>query len=638
MRTEDNCDNELRNISEEFKNIIKEMDLELTKYSQRRNYEKKLSNLKENCENDVDIIKKITYEIDSLNFSIQNGELVPLLGCGDWCYPNINGFDNDYKNYINQRFNDTSNPILKNMYIFIILNSNLSYEEIKLFINKSLNLLNHYLTTETNVELANDLLMITFDKCMSLRYKKEDIKSLIVKYVKVDFNDIFNIKHLIELMLSKRKVFKKDDFEGLEDICWDCAQRSGSVTIIEFLTLGQKISQKLQSNKYNWFDEIGKTYENFAEERQDSKMVQIIHLSNAMEYYQKGGNPQKIEEIAKKKKKAQKEFEPERILLKFDVSLAVNAVITEIYEKIPLDSNNFLEFLINNKNEFLIPKLEKDDENYNNFVDASPLLAVSGQLKLDNNRNITQTLKTDDEDERIKDSNNSQYSLSMIFQNIYLKEMFIYAHDLEIFTYGSVIDYLSNCQKFLNISDGEKPLLYYFKPIIKEYFKQLELWLSNEEYNYLLFIDSIVSKLEYLIRKLCDIYTISMLKPQGSGTTSEKLLHDFFNDSKFKEVLLENDYDFLKHVLLKPGLNLRNKSAHGFDLSIYTFDNANLLLLCFFRLLKYFIIIDDDYFQELEFFKYQNFDKTLDIIRFGLTDMDLKIEEYKLYLLFKLLD
>lgn len=129
-----------------------------------------------------------------------------------------------------------------------------------------------------------------------------------------------------------------------------------------------------------------------------------------------------------------------------------------------------------------------------------------------------------------------------------------------------------------------------------------------------------------------------MLKPQGNGTTSEKLLHDFFIDSKFKEVLLEKDYDFLKHVLLKPGLNLRNKSAHGFDLSIYTFDNANLLLLCFFRLLKYFIIIDDNYFQELEFFKYQNLDKTLDIIRFGLTCINLKIDEYKLYLLFKLLD
>ena len=637
MKTDDNCDNELKNIFEEFGNIIKEMDSELTKYSQRINYEKKLSNLKKNYENEDELINEITCEIDSLNFSIQNGELVPLLGRGDWCYPDINGFDNEYKNYIEQRFDDASNPILKNMYLIIILNSILSYEEIKLFIDKSLNLLNHYFTTETNVELANDLLMTTFDKCMSLTYKKEDIKSLIVKYVNAEFNGIFNKKHLIELMLSKKKVFKKDDFEGLEDICWDCAQKSRSITIIEFLSLGQKISQKLQRDKYKWFDEMGKTYDDFAEEKQDSKMAQIIHLSNAMESYQNGKNTQKVEETAIKLKKAQKEFEPVRISLKYDGSLTVNAVITEIYEKIPLDSNNFLEFLINDKNKFLIPKLEKDDENYNNFVDASPLLAISSQIKLDNNRNITQTFKTDDEDERIKDINNSKYSLS-ISRNIFLKEMFIYAHDLEIFTYNSVIDYLSNCQKFLNISDCEKLLLYYFKPIIKEYFKQLELRLSNEEYKYVLFIDSIVSKLEYLIRKLCDIYNISMIKPQRNRTTSEKLLHDFFNDSKFKEVLLENDYDFIKYVLLKPGLNLRNNSAHGFDLSIYTFDNANLLLLCFFRLLKYFIIIDDNHFQELEFFKYQNFDKTLDIIRFGLTDMNFKIGEYKLYLLFKLLD
>lgn len=578
------------------------------------------------------------YEIDSLNFSIQNGELVPLLGYGDWCYPNMNGFDNDYKDYIKQRFNDTSNPILRNMYLIIILNLNCNHNEIRSFIDESLNLLNHYLTTKTNVELANDLLITTFYKCLSFRHKKEDIRLLIVKYVNAEFNEIFNIKHLIELMISKKKVFKKEDFEGLDDICWDCAQRSGSITIVEFLTLGQKISQKLQNNKYNWFDEIGKTYVDFAYEREDSKMVQIIHLSNAMEYYQKGGNPQKIEETAIKLKKIQEEFEPVRIQFKFDVGVAVNAILTEIYEKIPSDSNKFLEFLIHDKNEFLIPKLEKDDENYNNFVDAAPLLAISGQLKFDNNHNITQTLKNDDEEERIKESNNSQYSLSMIFQKIFLKEMFTYAYDLGIFTHDLVSNYLSNCQKFLNIPEGETPLLYYFKPIINEYFKQFELWLSNEEHNYVLFIDSMVSKLEYLVRKLCGIYNISMLKPQGSGTTSEKLLHDFFNDSKFKKVLLENDYDFIKYVLLKPGLNLRNKSTHGFDLSIYTFDNANLLLLCFFRLLKYFIIINDQYFQELEFFKYQDFDKTSDIIQFGLTDIDLKIDEYRFYLLFKLIE
>ena len=79
-KTDGNGNNELRNISEEFENIIKEMDSELTKYSQRRNYEKKLSNLKENYENEADIINELTYEIDSLNFSIQNrtGTYLPL--------------------------------------------------------------------------------------------------------------------------------------------------------------------------------------------------------------------------------------------------------------------------------------------------------------------------------------------------------------------------------------------------------------------------------------------------------------------------------------------------------------------------------------------------------------------------------
>lgn len=604
----------------EFEDIINEMDSELSEYSQKITYEQKLSNLKEKYKNETNLINEITYEIDSLNFFIEQGKLIPLFGYGNHCYPDINKFDDGYKNYLKQRFQDTSNSILKNMYLIIILNLKLK-QEMNFFIDQSLNLLNYYLATEIEIELGNDLLMTTFDKCMSYRYKKDDIKLLIVKYVKAEFNTIFNRKHLIELMLLKKKVFKNDDFEGIEDICWECAQKSASRTKIEFLLLGQKISQKLQNNEDIWFDEIGKTYENLADERHDSKMVQIMHLSDAIEYYKKGKHPQKVEETSIKLKSIQKKFEPASIPFKFNVDSEINIILTEIYEKIPLDSNSFLEFLIHDKNEFLIPKLEKDDKNYNNFMDAAPLLSRINQLKLDNNRNIIQTLNIDNEEERIMDSNYGQYHLSLIFQKIFLNEIFVYASNLKIFTYDSVITYLSNCQKFLNISNNEKPLLYYFKPVIKEYFKQFELYLSNEEYNFVLFIDSVVSKLEFLVRKLCEIYNISMLKPQGNGTTSEKLLHDFFNDSNFKEVLLENDYDFLKFILLKPGLNLRNKSAHGFDLEIYTVNNANLLLLCFFRLLKYFIIIDDDYFQELEFFKHQNFDKISDIKRFEISDI-----------------
>lgn len=409
----------------EFEDIINEMDSELSEYSQKITYEQKLSNLKEKYKNETNLINEITYEIDSLNFFIEQGKLIPLFGYGNHCYPDINKFDDGYKNYLKQRFQDTSNSILKNMYLIIILNLKIK-QEMNFFIDQSLNLLNYYLATEIEIELGNDLLMTTFDKCMSYRYKKDDIKLLIVKYVKAEFNTIFNRKHLIELMLLKKKVFKNDDFEGIEDICWECAQKSASRTKIEFLLLGQKISQKLQNNADIWFDEIGKTYENLAEERQDS-MVQIIHLSDAIEYYKKGKNPQKVEETSIKLKNIQKKFKPASIPFKFNVGGEINVILTEISEKMPLNSNNFLEFLIHDKNEFLIPKLEKDDKNYNNFMDTAPLLSMINQLKLDNNHNIIQTLKIDNEEERIMDSNYRQYHLSRIFQEIFLNEIFIYS-------------------------------------------------------------------------------------------------------------------------------------------------------------------------------------------------------------------
>ncbi|WP_432645146.1 hypothetical protein [Methanobrevibacter sp.] len=127
----------------EFEKIIKEMDSELTKFSQRIKYRQKLSTLKEKHETETNLIKEIIYEIDSLNFSIEHWKLIPLLKINDKCYPDINNFDKDYENYIKQRFNDASNLILKNMYLIILLNLNLNHKEIRLFIDKSLNLLNY---------------------------------------------------------------------------------------------------------------------------------------------------------------------------------------------------------------------------------------------------------------------------------------------------------------------------------------------------------------------------------------------------------------------------------------------------------------------------------------------------------------
>ena len=46
---------------DEFNRIIKEMDSKLNNYFKRRKYEKKLSHLKENHDNETDLINEITY-------------------------------------------------------------------------------------------------------------------------------------------------------------------------------------------------------------------------------------------------------------------------------------------------------------------------------------------------------------------------------------------------------------------------------------------------------------------------------------------------------------------------------------------------------------------------------------------------
>lgn len=63
------------------------------------------------------------------------------------------------------------------------------------------------------------------------------------------------------------------------------------------------------------------------------------------------------------------------------------------------------------------------------------------------------------------DSNYKQYHLSLIFQKEFLNKVINYGYNLKIFNYDSVITYLINCQKFLNIPNSDKPLIYYFKPL-----------------------------------------------------------------------------------------------------------------------------------------------------------------------------
>lgn len=60
-----------------------------------------------------------------------------------------------------------------------------------------------------------------------------------INYIKED---------LINFMLSQKKIFKTDDFEGISKICLNLAKEDiHEQNAIDFLKLGQKIDNKLQT-------------------------------------------------------------------------------------------------------------------------------------------------------------------------------------------------------------------------------------------------------------------------------------------------------------------------------------------------------------------------------------------------------
>lgn len=100
-------------------------------------------------------------------------------------------------------------------------------------------------------------------------------------------------------------------------------------------------------------------------------------------------------------------------------------------------------------------------------------------------------------------------------------------------------------------------------------------------------MDSIVSKIEFIIREICNKHGI-ITSDVYSNNISEKIsLEKVFKNDDFKKILSNPDYHFLKIILTDEGINMRNELSHCLNFNKYSFSYANLLLFSFLRLIKY---------------------------------------------------
>lgn len=589
--------------NKEFELIIKEMELNTYNFTDISNFRKQLENLQENLDNEkiYEINDELTFEILFLYYEIRERDLVPVYSIDDISFPDYTLFNDDCINYLNHRFEVTKNCLLKSLYSLILWDYYNDIGEKKIcylhsFVDSSLNIIPMIHSKKdcnpTDYWMMKRALESAFIMGVFYGYKKDEIKNSILDFI---YDDSIEINHakkeLIELMLSQKKVFKKNDFEGMDTFCWNLyLKENNMLNKIDFLLVGQRVDNKIECRNYNWYEEIGKCYEQLMDET-EYYIEKVDYCNEAIRYYKKSGNKEKEFSLLKKLEMFNRNIGRGIIKIPLDLKGLDIFITSVLSEKILYTPKEMIDYLIYSNSELLINKFKKNRDIYDNLLKTSPILMEASKKLFDSNRNIRKNVSSNiSEKEKINFINERVYVMSLeIINKTYLDRLFVFIYENKICSDDDIINSLPI---FFNYPIGdERNIVPFLKPLIKDYFYQIETFLNSPtgEPTFIMFIDSICSKIEYLLKAICSKNGITVTTMQQDGLTSMVTLNIIFNNEEFKKLIIESDYNLLKYVLLEPGLNLRNKSAHGLDLSIYNFSNANLLFLCFFRILKYFL-------------------------------------------------
>ena len=588
--------------NKDLESIIKEMELNTYNFNDIYHFRKKLEKIQENFDgkNIYEINDEITFEILFLSYEIQDGTLIPLYSLDENPFPNFSLFNNECINYLEKRFEETKNCLLKSLYSLILWKyceykkeKDISY--LYCFIESSLKFI-HTIQSQQDISSTDYWMMErslknAFYISFSIDYeKKDEIKNTILDFIYDDsIKDRYVKKELIKLMLSQEKIFKKNDFEGMDKFCWNLYLREEyGMNKIDFLVVGQSVDNKIQYKNYNWNEEIAKCYEELMDETEDY-VIKVDFCIKAILYYRKSKNQEKELDLLNKLEWYNSNLDLRLIKVPINLKPLDIFIDIDLCEKILYCSIEMINYLIYSESSLLINKFNKNRNIYDNLLKNSPILMGASKRYFDSNRNLRKMISSNYyEEEKINDINERVYVMSLEKINkTYLDRLFIFIYENKILSYEDTINFLNN---FYNYSiDDERNMLQYLDPLINDYFYQIDILLNDQSDGpmFIMFIDSICSKIEYLLKTICSNNKIIITNVQQDGLTSMVSLKTIFDNEDFKNLINESDFYFLKHVLIEPGLNLRNISAHGLDLSIYNFSNANLLFLCFFRIIKY---------------------------------------------------
>lgn len=569
--------------------------------------------------------EKAQWEIDFFNFGLENDQIEPkFIKTSDKGeivkYPSLDRSDDRTYEYLIERLNKTSNPLLKARYSHILWCSPRKHVQYaKLAVDSYLKLIKIYEEKDREAPQEHfglDVIQAVrnaYSIGYQVKYKVEKVKSEVKRLI-TEFNfkssSSFALRSdLIELMLRGKRKFSKKDFNKLENFCWQMSESlidaENIHAAIRMLELGERIDQKLGKRTHDWRGKMAESYENLmnqAEKNNDPVSADLCQL--ALKNYKIIKDEEKIKELEEKYIKLKNLIKLKEIKVDIDLEEKIKIFRGIAEEIVQNPSEEIISLLMHDKN--LLPTykgMEKAAEEYS----TKSLSSLFPKKMIDLSGNPAQHFS--DEAEKKYFDILRMYQWELEVNKIYLiNEIFLAAIRANKLSADTILKYLSRHSWFGKTISKKLPSdqtieynwLNLIAPALYEYFRQMHYFLLNPTNypNLVLSIDSLTLKIEGLVR---DIYQFSggitsymTQDSKGRDIRREKDIHALLYEEPIKKLFDEDDLLFLKFLLVeKAGYNLRHKIAHSLMLfQEYSVQYMYLLILAVLRLGKYDFVKD----------------------------------------------
>ena len=551
-------------------------------------------------ENNTEAADKAQWEIHFLSFYLVEGDIRPNVERGYEngkvvAYPTLDLFDEEVYEYLKTRLEATTHPKLKAHYAQILWCSPDTKHQnfAKIAIDAYLEYLTSYeqncATDDYFSQEICEVVKNAYAIALRSRHKINHLKSELLRFIQLfSSGDVFSVSTLIGFMLNTRKGFAKEDFEGLENICWQIAESisNDAHSAINFLKIGKRVDQRLEKQTYKWVLRIAQHNESQMTFFEKDAIAALHFCMQAIENYKQVGDSEKIKALEKRYTELKESLEFHTIEREVDIKPILMGA-RELIEKHTTEEI----ICILSGDETLLPTLEEVRESVKASIKKSPTAHLLPKEISDRQDNVVQHFVTDDE--KMDYSILRCYKLQLETLNIYLiNAILLETVSTKKLTIHILLDYLIKQCWYGKIPNW----INLIAPSLNEYFKQMYFHLaypSHNEPNFVLCLDSLTLKIEGLFRDLCHVSgvptTYHRQDHAGRNIAREKDIDVLLREETIQDLFDENDLFFFKFILVeKCGYNLRHDIAHSLlPFDGYHFANMNLMILALLRLGKY---------------------------------------------------